>query len=632
MSGMNSLKQVSFILSALAVLGYTTASAQTVSYSDDVHPILSKRCYKCHGGKRHKGKFSMNTREDVLQGGELGPALVLGDSENSLMIELLTSSDKKERMPPKGDRLSPEQVDILRAWIDAGLPWDATVAQSDAWKVPLAPRAVDLPRGEGVHGSRNPIDRIVNAYFGADEVDAPALVDDYRYIRRVYLDVVGLLPSPETVRTFVNDRKGRKRDSLVDALLADRRSYAEHWMTFWNDALRNDFQGTGYIDGGRKQITGWLYRALYENKPYNQFATELIAPRRDSVGFVGGIKWRGAQSANQRVPLQAARSVSEVFLGVNLKCASCHDSFVNEWTLADAYGLATAFSEAPLELVRCDVPMGDLAEAKFLWPELGGISADAPVEHRREQVAALVTSPENGRFARMIVNRVWAALMGRGLIEPLGAMDAEPWNADLLDWLAWTFAENDYDLQALIRLIVTSNTYQLESDVSEPAADAYAFRGPIPRRLSAEQFYDAMSCVTGVWQGDAKFSPRPDANSASTATVRAWRVPADPLMQALGRPNREQVVLARDRAYTRLQALVLTNGEVLAQFASRGAAKLLEGGPIETGDLFLRALGRPATAAESAAIERFGDGLTRPEDAEDLLWILFMHPEFQMVL
>ena len=123
----------------------------------------------------------------------------------------------------------------------------------------------------------------------------------------------------------------------MDELLADKTAYAEHWLTFWNDLLRNDYAGTGYIDNGRKQISGWLYQAIYNNMPYDQFVRELVAPSKESEGFANGIKWRGSVSAAQTTPMQFAQSVGQSFLGINLKCASCHDSFVDRWKLSEAY-------------------------------------------------------------------------------------------------------------------------------------------------------------------------------------------------------------------------------------------------------------------------------------------------------
>ena len=272
----------------------------------------------------------------------------------------------------------------------------------------------------------------------------------------------------------------------MDQLLSDNRRYAEHWLTFWNDLLRNDYRGTGYIDGGRKQITRWLYSALATNMPYDRFVATLINPTEESQGFTKGIVWRGAVNASQTPPMQAAQNISQVFMGINLKCASCHDSFVDDWTLADSYGLASVYSEEPLEMVRCDKPTGKFATLKFLYPELGIISADKPRAERLEELAALITQPKNGRLSRTIVNSLWAIFLGRGLVEPIDNMEAAAWNVDVLDWLAEDLVEHGYNLKRTMRQILTSRAYQLPTAPDAPASSVtYQFRGPEVRRLSA---------------------------------------------------------------------------------------------------------------------------------------------------
>ncbi len=205
------------------------------------------------------------------------------------------------------------------------------------------------------------MDRLLGEYFASHETAPAARVDDRLLIRRLSLDVVGELPSPAEVRAFVADRASDKRERLVARLLADQRRYAEHWLSFWNDLLRNDYRGTGYIDGGRRQITAWLYAALANNLPYDQFVASLVNPVPGTEGFTKGIVWRGVVNASQTPEMQAAQNISQVFMGVNLKCASCHDSFINEWQLADAYGLASIYAEQPLEMVECDRPTGKTA-------------------------------------------------------------------------------------------------------------------------------------------------------------------------------------------------------------------------------------------------------------------------------
>jgi hypothetical protein len=278
-------------------------------------------------------------------------------------------------------------------------------------------------------------------------------------------------------------------------------NYADHWLSFWNDLLRNDYTRTGYIDGGRKQITGWLYDALLANKPYNEFVAELINPTPASEGFMRGIVWRGAVNASMTPQMQAAQNVSQVLMGVNLKCASCHDSFVSDWSLADAYGFAAVFADKPLEMVHCDKPTGQIATPRFIYPQIGAIDERAPRPERLKRLAELMTSPQNGRVPRTIVNRLWARLIGRGLVEPLDDMEKPAWNVDLLDWLAEDLVANKYDLKHTLELILTSRAYQLPA-VARPAEGSkaeYVFRGPYTRRLSAEQFADAVSSLAGQW-------------------------------------------------------------------------------------------------------------------------------------
>src|SRR5262249_5637489 len=268
-----------------------------------------------------------------------------------------------------------------------------------------------------------------------------------------------------------------KRVRLVKQLLADNPRYAQHWLTFWNDLLRNDYQGTGYIDGGRRQITEWLYSALATNMSFDRFVGELVNPTPASEGFLKGIVWRGVVNASQTPQMQAAQNISQVFMGVNLKCASCHDSFINDWTLADSYGLASVYADGELEMVHCDKPTGKKAPMKFLYPELGNIDANAPKAERMKRVAEIITGRQNGRLSRTIVNRLWARLMGRGLIEPLDDMEQTAWSLELLDWLAADLVENSYDVKQTLARILTSQAYQLASvPANEALAKDFEFR------------------------------------------------------------------------------------------------------------------------------------------------------------
>ena len=339
-------------------------------------------------------------------------------------------------------------------------------------------------------------------------------------------------------------------------------------MSYWNDLLRND-EGVRY-HGERVPISKWLQKALQENLPYDRLVQSLLNPAAedDPRGFLVGVNWRGEISASQSRSMQAAQNSAHVFLGVNLKCASCHDSFVDRWKLSDSYGLASLFAEEEPELVRCDVPLGRTAAPRFIFPELGEVSAGG-LQPRLRQAAALFTSPRNGRFARTVVNRIWGRLLGRGLVPAMDDPESTAWSPDLLDWLAWDFVENGHDLRRLLARIMTSRTYQMPSVQDSPSdGTSAAFGGPVPRRLTAEQFLDGISSVTGEWKILSSASGDPGRPG------RAWRFKSSPLTRSLGRPIRDQVVLERNHESSTLQALQLSFGDELNRLIRRGAARL----------------------------------------------------------
>jgi hypothetical protein len=469
-----------------------------VDFAHDVVPVLRQHCVPCHGGREAKGSFSLNTRELLAESGHV----VVGKPDESHLLALVESKVEDEQMPPADKPRVPEAERlILKRWIAEGLKWeDGYSFAPQAYEPPLKPRRPELP--DAIGSRTNPIDRILDAHLAAQKQTIPVRIDDASFLRRATLDLIGLLPEPETLDSFLANSHPDKREKEIRRLLDDRIAYADHWLSFFNDLLRNDYSGTGFITGGRQQVSTWLYEALVNNKPFDQFARELIAPSTPaSQGYIDGIRWRGEVSAGQTVEIQFAQSVAQSFLGINMKCASCHDSFIDRWKLDEAYGLAAIYSSRPLEIHRCDKPIGKPAAAAWLFPELGQIDPAAPREERLKQLSALMTDPQNGRFARTIVNRLWYKLMGRGIVHPLDAMQTPPWNEDLLDVLANHLVDNQYDLKSVLFLIATSEAYQskIAERTGKPdvtADGSYLYRGPLARRMTAEQFLDAVWQVT----------------------------------------------------------------------------------------------------------------------------------------
>jgi hypothetical protein len=796
------------------------ASPARVDFVRDIQPIFEASCVQCHGRNKSKGGFSLETREDFIYGGDTGSPAEVGKSGESLVIKLVAGLDPETVMPKKGKKLTAEQVGVFRAWIDQGMPWPDEVNFFKHTPANIQPRELaDLVVPAGF---ANPVDGFVDVSFTQHESKWPGLVDDRTYARRVWLDTIGLLPPPAELAAFLADRAPDKRERLVERLLSDNQAYAEHWLTFWNDLLRNDYKGTGYIDGGRKQITRWLYTALARNLPYDRFAAQLVDPGVESEGFVNGIVWRGVVNASMVPPMQAAQGVSQVLLGVNLKCASCHDSFINEYTLKDSYGLASLYADRPLEIAECDQPTGQFAKGKFLFEKIGEIDPHADRGDRLRRLAALMTSRENGRLARTVVNRLWQVLWGRGLVEPVDEMDKPAWSPALLDWLAEDFVVHGYDLKHTLARMLTSRAYQLPA-VSLPESTAgYVFQGPVVRRMSAEQFTDAVRlladlkykkadakinrllALTGpaagaalplspqwIWvtpQASTKAPPAivqftrkfalaevpaeailtiaadntyevilngekvgsassrsgtvaashdisaqlvagenllrikvinyfPDGDSPAPrtgiptrefkpeeggapaglilyarmgahggeqdlvsdaswtavidqttepvpvfalggVTLAPWRLGdtflelaaapkdtlpvtraslmgADPLMVALGRPNREQIVTVRSDQATTLQALELTNGSTFAGLLKEAADKLLAGARDDTGklvtSLYEGALSRQPSPHELQLAAEVVGSPAKSEGVQDLLWGLAMLPEFQLI-
>src|SRR5437867_1958745 len=468
-----------------------------IDFDREVHPILAARCFACHAGDKRSGGLSLANYSEVLHGGKTGKVVNPGSSKDSLLIQRVLGQGVPP-MPPVGERVPASEVAVLRAWIDEGARprLDAAPARPN-WVPRMALSKPHVADG----AAANPVDRFLFDYFQRHGIEPPKPVSDAAFARRAWLDAWGLLPTPEQLAGFTTSSEPDKRRALVSRLLSDGVNYSEHWITFWNDLLRND-EGVNYA-GTRKSITTWLLKSLQENKPYNELVAELLNPAGETApeGFLAGVNWRGDINASQTPVMQAAQNSAQVFLGVNLKCNSCHDSFISRWKLKDAYGLASFFSDDKLELVRCDVKLGEYAEPKFLYPELGSMNQDASLAERRAAAARLFTSAENGRFARTIVNRVWKRLIGRGLVEPVDDMDAEPWSPELLDWLAADFVERGYDLKALIEQIMTSAAYSAPAVERNPKDEGdYVFRGPAVRRITAEQFMDALSSITGQWR------------------------------------------------------------------------------------------------------------------------------------
>ena len=585
-----------------------------VDYQRQIQPIVAKQCLECHSQDKRKGGLSLATYADALDGGRNGAVIRPGNSAGSLIVHRVTG-EIEPQMPKDEQALSDADIALIRLWIDQGARETPSSRPAPApWEAPLALTSPPVPAVVWANWSGS-LDRFVGGVPGRAPPAEPAAVSDAQFARRAYLDVWGLLPTPEELQAFVDDRAPGKRHALVARLLADDQKYAEHWISFWNDLLRNE-DGVTYFSetAGRKSITDWLMSALKSNLAYDQFVTKLLNPTAttDPDGFLVGVNWRGETSAAVTPWMQASQNSAQVFLGINLKCNACHDSFVSRWKLNDAYALAAYFSPDPkLQMFRCDVAQNKYAEPGFLFPELTRASASSSLPDRRATVAGIFTDPRLGRMPRTLVNRLWHRFFGRGIVANPDEMDGVPWSPEVLDWLASQFVEHRYDIRQLIQTILTSRAYQMPAvaRTGEPPARGYAFGGPEVRRMSAEQFADAIGSITGEWNvyaagggggggKGAAGAPSPSMPATVGRYAREWRVASSDLTRAMGRPIRDQVISARAAQASTLQALELANGEALARWLARGARRMLGELPAEPLSLYNRTVaGRSATAS-----------------------------------
>jgi hypothetical protein len=501
---------------------------------------------------------------------------------------------------------------------------------------PPGPPQVDAP-------AFNAIDQFIAAKWNeAPGSSQPQLCDDATFLRRAYLDVIGVIPTSVEANRFGASKSSQaKREKLVDELLARDGDYAAHWTTFWEDALasQNVASQGGILTRG--DYRNWLLASFEKNRPYDVMVAELIDPTmpgrrvgetKESAGKNIPIEF--VRNEDHTVTLQTAAIVAQVFLGTSMKCASCHDHFENnEWPQDRFLAFAGLFAPADLEKIRCEMKTGQTIAAKFPF-DLPGVKAEIPgdLAGRLHLAAQWITDPANPRFARSIVNRLWKRYFGLGLFEPADdfRLDVPPSHPELLDWLAYDFVEHGCDLKHTIRLILTSRTYQLRYDPQ--LADRFAagqqnprryFRSPGLRRLSAEQLLDSIRVATS---GKLEPAARTFLDARSTA-----------LSRALGRPaSRNEISTARPDDAAVVQALELLNGHELHEMIYANASfadKAKRPDPRRLVDLLYRAaLSRPATTAEKNAGRAYLVVAESSDEAlKDMLWALVCSPEFQYI-
>jgi hypothetical protein len=481
----------------------------------------------------------------------------------------------------------------------------------------------------------NYIDRLVHDKLKRLNILPSDVSSDAEFLRRVSVDLTGIPPAPEQIRAFLADKteSRRKRALLVDKLL-DRPEFVNHWSVKWSDLLQVNRTKLG--DKGVWTFREWIRESLANNKPYDQLVRELVTAR--------GSTFRNPPANFLRFtkePKVAMETTTQLFLGVRMVCAQCHDHPFEQWTQNQYYSLSAFFGRVGLkpgmeseeEVVfekREDAEIhhpkdGRIMPAKFLF---GADHFTVRETDLRESLAEWLTSKENPYFAKAMANRLWSYFIGRGIIEPVDDIRASnpPTNPALLDALTRDFIEHNFDLKHLMRTIVTSRAYQLSFRTNETNAhDDINFSHALPRRLSAEQLLDAVYVATGT---HSKLKEVPAGSNAQDFPDPS--VDRGGFLDLFGRPERQTSCECERRSDVSLvQALNLLNGSTIADAiadAEGRVAKLILGGATDrqiVDELYLAALGRSPEAGERDLAQTYlAGGPSRAERAQDLLWAL----------
>jgi hypothetical protein len=486
------------------------------------------------------------------------------------------------------------------------------------------------------------IDRYVFAKQKELQLNPAPLTTDAVFLRRVYLDTIGVLPSADEARTFLDSKDPAKRSKLIDQLL-ERDEYASFWALKWADVLRGS--PTTISERGVHSFHRYLVRTLAADTPMDQFARELLTSLGNTLNKPAANFYRVS-----RTPEDTAEAFAQLFLGVRMQCAKCHNHPFEGITQTDYYGLAAYFAQVQFKGSKFGLDdeviylqpgreINHPTTRKKQEPIAFGVPAGplAPDEDRRDKLADWLTRPDNRYFARSLVNRVWYHLLGRAIVEPVDDFrdTNPPSNPELLDALAKDFAKDGYRLKPLIGRILNSQTYQLAS-VGGPKQSAFAadpdryFIKAAIRMLSAEQILDALSSATGVAETFKGYPPGTRAIELAEGGIN------HPFLQAFAKPVRDvSCECAREEDPSLSQMLHLLNNKGMLKKVnapeSRLARALAEkqdtAALVE--EIYLATLSRRPTPAEidivNRHIEKLGD---RVKGLQDLQYALFNLGEF----
>ena len=664
-------------------------------FATEVRPIL-QACLPCHGPDQHSrmANVRLDSREAAtgMDGGYA--AMVPGDSEASRMIARVVAETNP--MPPTGERLSADEVDTLRRWIDAGAIYDRH------WAFERPVRSVPAAAGRA-DWARSPVDGLVLAELARHGLRPSEEADPYTLVRRLSLDLTGLPPSPDEVRAFVADRSIGAYEALVDRLLSSP-AYGERWARVWLDLARYA-DSMGYEKDTLRTIwpyRDWVVDAINANVPFDRFTVLQLAgdllddPTQDDLvatGFHRNTMNNTEGGTDDEEFRDAAvkdrvATTGQAWMGLTWGCAQCHPHKYDPISQREFYSLYAFFNQTADADKNDDSPTLELSEG-ISTPILAKVSDDARREtfihnrgnfmNRGDRVVADVpaafhpfpagnprdrlglarwlVADDNPLTARVTVNRIWARLFGKGIVnteEDFGTQGEPPTHPEVLDWLAVEFMEGGWNVKAIVKQIVMSSTYRQSSDASpdllevDPDNDLLA-RGPrfrLPAEFVRDQALAASGLLSrrvggppvmpwqpeGIWQvvySSRLWETSPGEDRHRRALYTLWRRTAPyPTMTTFDAPSGETCTIRRIRTNTPLQALVTLNDPPLmeaAQFlASRSVREARQSGESTLERMFRLVLMRPPEPEEARRLLALRDEVARdfaaqPANARKLL-------------
>ena len=488
------------------------------------------------------------------------------------------------------------------------------------------------------------IDDIVLEKLKALNLPPSPIATDAKFLRRAYLDTIGVLPTVEEARAFLLDVAPDKRERLADQLLS-RIEFVDYWSYKWSDLLL--VSGKRLRPEALKAYSKWIRQRVEENTPWNEFAAAVVTAK-------GGTFDNGAANfySLHQDPPDMAETFSTAFLGMSIQCARCHNHPLEKWTNDDYYGMVSLFARVRGKGWGGDFRSGDgnrtiftTTAGEIIQPRTGKPQPPRPLNgqaislatsgDRRAHLVEWMTSPKNPYFARAIVNRVWANFLGTGIVEKVDdlRLTNPASNERLLTALAERLRETDFDLKALMRLILTSKTYQRTSRITSGNGDDQRFYARFyPRRLKAEVLLDAISQATDV---PTKFKDHP----LGTRAMQLADSNVDSLfLKKFGRP--ERVITCeceRSDEPSMVQVLHITNGDTInvkladknGRVANLLAARIPNYKIVE--EMYLSSLSRFPTDAEIGRLTKILQEIPETEKqlaAEDLFWSILSSKEF----